>query len=315
MLRSVMKVVDQASWDWLAPVCVVSVVALAIVGILAGPALPMSAFFLVPLFALAVVGGPRAALFIAVEVSVARTVVLVAVSDDATLFTAVWMFGSCLLTYWLIGGLVAVLAERLREEELVGRLDPLTGLGNARWFYERAEHERAQLLGAPFVVAYLDVDNFKDVNDVRGHSGGDAALVDVATTMASALRTDDIVARLGGDEFLVLLPMTDATTGHELLAMLHTRLAVEVGERWGIGFSIGAVACDSWDASVDALVHLADQTMYKAKSRGRGTIVEVGQPAGAPPAEDVPLQRRVPGYDRRRAAAGARAADKAAASF
>ncbi|HTC77354.1 MAG TPA: diguanylate cyclase, partial [Terriglobales bacterium] len=105
------------------------------------------------------------------------------------------------------------LAAALAAEKELSRSDPLTGLPNRRAFYEvaLAEADRARRYRHPLSLAYLDVDNFKQVNDDYGHDAGDELLVRVAEVLRRNLRNNDIVARLGGDEFAMLLPETPAS--------------------------------------------------------------------------------------------------------
>ena len=97
-----------------------------------------------------------------------------------------------------------------RERELSGT-DVLTGIRNARSFREvlGAEIERSKRFQRPFTVAYLDLDNFKTVNDCHGHEHGDELLRLVGNTILTGIRKTDTVARLGGDEFALLLPETE----------------------------------------------------------------------------------------------------------
>lgn len=120
-------------------------------------------------------------------------------------------------------------AALIKEQELA-RIDPLTHVSNRRAFYELAEIEivRARRNGCPLSVAYMDVDNFKFVNDDLGHATGDLVLVTIASTLRSELRASDIVARLGGDEFAILLPETDAESAQAVLDKLRARLLATV---------------------------------------------------------------------------------------
>jgi diguanylate cyclase (GGDEF)-like protein len=105
---------------------------------------------------------------------------------------------------------VSALKGALEREKEVSRTDLLTGLPNRRHFFELVSGEirRNHRYDEPFSIAYLDIDNFKTVNDLRGHAEGDKLLRLVAAVISAAIRETDIVARLGGDEFALLLPET-----------------------------------------------------------------------------------------------------------
>jgi diguanylate cyclase (GGDEF)-like protein len=190
-------------------------------------------------------------------------------------------FGTFLSLVLVLGAL----RSRLEGEELLARTDALTHIANRRAFFEAAglEVERARRTGRPLTVAYVDCDDFKDVNDRLGHSEGDALLVAAASTLRSATRAVDAVARLGGDEFGLLLPETDAREAEALLARLRAALLAEMARnRWAVGFSIGAATFGTPPASVDEMMARADELMYAAKRTKKGSI-RVGVFAGPPP--------------------------------
>src|SRR5260370_18147291 len=114
----------------------------------------------------------------------------------------------------------------LEAEKKLARSAVLTDLANRRAFYERAEQERkrAARYGRPLSLAYIDLDNFKQVNDTRGHDAGDQVLISVATVLKNNLRAEDLAARLGGDEFALLLPEAGDAAGAFVIHKLHRLL-------------------------------------------------------------------------------------------
>src|SRR3569623_521588 len=149
-------------------------------------------------------------------------------ADPAAPFTLlVWngVVRFCVLT--LVSSLAARLHAGVRRERALARTDPLPGAANGRTFYETAASEaaRAGRTGRPITLAYLDLNDFKPLNDRQGHATGDAALGCVAQTAHLLLRCADLQARLGGDEFALLMPDTD---GEGALAVLH-RLQEQMG--------------------------------------------------------------------------------------
>ena len=132
-------------------------------------------------------------------------------------------------------GSVALLAaaqrDWLRRERAISRTDGLTGLLNGRGFYEAAAVElaRSSRYRHPLTLAYVDLDDFKEINDRLGHARGDAVLVAVAHALRRACRSTDLVGRLGGDEFVVLFPETDRDAAEAALVKLRSR-SQEVGE-------------------------------------------------------------------------------------
>jgi len=173
--------------------------------------------------------------------------------------------------------------ERLAEEAV---RDPLTGLPNRRYFSETVQHAlaRSARSGRPIALLLLDVDHFKDINDVHGHPAGDQLLVDLAQRLRSASRPGDTVCRLGGDEFVVLaeelhhldeaLVMAErvnaAAVGTYTFGKVEERIEVQVGLSIGVSTMIGP-------GDPDTLLSTADHALYEAKGRGRGRV-EVFQP-------------------------------------
>ena len=181
-------------------------------------------------------------------------------------------------------GAVALLGasqRRWRERErALSRTDDLTGLPNRRGFYEAAAVElaRSARYRRPLTVAYVDLDDFKAVNDRLGHARGDRVLVAVAHALRRASRSTDLVARLGGDEFVVLLPETGGAAAEAALLKLRTRLLEAGGDATRVTASIGAVSFGTPPADVETLVHEADRAMYAVKTDGKNAVrhVEVG---------------------------------------
>jgi len=161
-----------------------------------------------------------------------------------------------------------------RERELA-RSDVLTGAPNARAFYEVADAEiaRARRYTHPFSVAYLDLDDFKLVNDRLGHLAGDAVLRSVARALSGVMRSSDVVARLGGDEFVVLLPEASAASARLATEKLRRALAdVVPAHGWRMTASIGVATFLVPPESVDELLGAVDRLMYRAKQAGKNGV-------------------------------------------
>jgi diguanylate cyclase (GGDEF)-like protein len=167
------------------------------------------------------------------------------------------------------------LRSSLDRERSLARVDPLTGLANARVFRESVERELARSKRYRHVVslAYIDVDNFKWVNDNRGHQGGDNLLTQLGELLRGKLRGTDTVARLGGDEFAVLMPETKADTATLALEKVRASLRLLAKqEALPVTLSIGVVEFERFPGDADAMLHAADELMYRAKSTGKDAI-------------------------------------------
>lgn len=167
--------------------------------------------------------------------------------------------------------------DHLEEQRQKALIDPLTGLPNRAGWSERLELEMArwQRYGGELLLAVLDIDHFKRINDGYGHLAGDKVLKIVAGELAKRLRKTDFIARFGGEEFVLLVPSTPIAGGQQLLQTLldgveqcpfHFR-----GERVTITLSAGLAVFTGEEGS-DKVFERADQALYRAKSGGRNRV-------------------------------------------
>jgi diguanylate cyclase (GGDEF)-like protein len=170
-------------------------------------------------------------------------------------------------------------AARQRAQDLAWR-DELTGLLNRRRFIELGQREMdlAHRSGSPLAVAVLDLDDFKRINDVFGHSAGDSVLQAAAAACRRALRSTDLIARWGGEEFAMALPCTGEdgaleVAGRILGALAGGAAAPRAGSPIGCTASIGVAFLDSRSKTVFDLLGLADAAMYEAKKAGKNRVV------------------------------------------
>lgn len=171
--------------------------------------------------------------------------------------------------------LLAAVRNRLEWEATQARTDHLTRAANRRYFYvlAQAEMNRLARYHHPFTVAYIDVDNFKAVNDRFGHHEGDRLLCVIAAKIQKVLRNNDTVARLGGDEFAILLSETDYGASEEVILKLRDLLLQTMRQRqWPVTFSIGAITFKAPPQDVDEMIRMADGLMYSVKHGGKNRI-------------------------------------------
>jgi diguanylate cyclase (GGDEF)-like protein len=198
-----------------------------------------------------------------------------------------------ILTTWMAGRIIRPAAElessrsKLRDlyehaKEAATR-DSLTGLGNHRSYQETlaALVEANRRYGTSFALITLDVDEFKRINDTRGHAIGDNLLSEVGRLIRGLTRSTDSGYRIGGDEFAILLPHADAQAGRAVAARLLRRGLEGHGKTAytePISFSIGVTACPEYGTSRVELTAQADAALYRSKHGGR-TLVSVYDPA------------------------------------
>ena len=167
----------------------------------------------------------------------------------------------------------ARLGELLTGAEKLARTDPLTGLPNRRAFLERLGDEllRARRNASPVCIAYLDIDNFKKLNDARGHVEGDEFLKHAAAAIKDTVRETDVAARLGGDEFAVLFTDAKRIAVDPLALRLLARMRA-LGDRHpglDLGASVGMAWFEQPPEGPEQLLQRADKAMYAAKSAGK----------------------------------------------
>jgi diguanylate cyclase (GGDEF)-like protein/PAS domain S-box-containing protein len=182
----------------------------------------------------------------------------------------------------LCHGFLVDITDRKELEQQLNLLafhDPLTGLANRALFGDRLDHAFAgsARTGLYPAVLYLDLDDFKEVNDSLGHSGGDRLLQVVGERLRAAVRPTDCVARLGGDEFAILLedvsgPSVAIAAADRLLELLRRPIELEGQERIALA-SVGIAVAGAATASPDGLLRDADAAMYRAKASGRNRWV------------------------------------------
>ena len=258
---------------------------LGVADYLNGPDVSFLIFYAVPVFVAAWYAGRRAGLWMCAASGLAWLVGAYATTGH---------FSSPVIAYWnaavrlgfivILAHLVASFKISLEHERELARTDYLTGALNGRSFRELAGAEiiRARRHSHPFTVAFMDVDDFKLVNDRHGHSAGDRLLKAVADSVRQTVRAVDSVARLGGDEFAVLMPETGEAAAQVVVRRVRRELREAARkEGWPVTFSAGVITWVEPPAGVDEMLRAADELMYAAKRLGKGIIRHAVSP---PPA-------------------------------
>ena len=151
--------------------------------------------------------------------------------------------------------------------------DSLTGLVNRRYAEKRLEEAlaAARRSGQELVLALMDVDRFKQINDVYGHAAGDRVLRTIAGALRHAFRSSDVLSRFGGDEFFILFPESDPSATLDRLAQFHATLSIS--DPVPTTISIGVATWPADGDGADELFAAADKRLYQAKEAGRARIV------------------------------------------
>lgn len=191
--------------------------------------------------------------------------------------------GSLLHYYRLTRHLKIEIAQRRKAEARLKTLvntDHLTGLCNRRNFYLQSAREHARFLRyrQSYALLVIDVDWFKQINDVHGHLCGDQVLMEIALRLQREARNTDCLARLGGEEFVFLMPNTDLSGAMQIaerirLGIADTPFELDASTAIEVTISIGVAICTAQDAVFEAVLNRADQALYTAKGSGRNRVV------------------------------------------
>ncbi len=279
------RAAPRAPWARLPPAAwtvggLVLVLCVGVVDYLTGTDVSLILLYLAPIGAATWYAGLRAGVALSLAGAVVSSVAdtwhrVVASADPLPVGVLGWNALIQLGTSIALVLVLNLLRTRLQAEEQLARTDTLTRIANRRAFIEAAQHEleRARRNRQPLTLVYVDIDDFKDVNDQLGHAEGDALLVVVARTLRDGTRAVDAVARLGGDEFGLLLPETDAEMAEALLSRLQATLVEAMArDGWNVRFSTGAAVFEMPAASVDEMMARADELMYAAKRATKGSV-------------------------------------------
>ena len=254
----------------------VLVLFLWVIDYLTGPDFSFVVFYLFPVFLVTWFAGKNAGIAISLMSGFAWFVADLLTMSGAGHPSIPYLNLVSKLGFFLIVNLtVSSLRASLEKEREMARTDFLTQVANSRYFAEIASTEikRAGRYQHPFTVAYLDIDDFKSVNDRWGHSTGDELLALAADTIRKNIRATDSIARLGGDEFALLLPETGYEAASVVIQKVHQSLQAAMGrQEWPVTFSIGVVTFLTPPDSVDGMIKVADAFMYSVKHSGKNRI-------------------------------------------
>jgi diguanylate cyclase (GGDEF)-like protein len=252
------------------------VLVLGVIDYISGIELNISLFYLIPIFMVVWFTNGEMGLVFSFASTMVGFIVnyssgLTYSSPSIYVLNTILRLGFYLVVVWL----GATLKKTYTVNRELARSDYVTGAISIRYFYELAQIElkRAQRHQLPFTLAYIDLDNFKTVNDRLGHSTGDRVLRAVTDGISRQVRPADLVARLGGDEFALLLPETDGDAAKTVINKVHTCLVNEMLRNgWMVTFSVGVVTFNEVPKTVDEMVKLADNAMYSVKAAGKNGV-------------------------------------------
>lgn len=201
-----------------------------------------------------------------------------AVSDAMALDSFITDITVGLISALLVGTLANAVRHNHLELAALSQTDSLTKLQNRRGFEAKveAEMERQKRYGGTFSLVLIDLDNFKQLNDSRGHAEGDRALRVIGEILQGSTRDSDTSARLGGDEFSVLLPNTRRSECEIVCGQLVSKIQSRMLQlHLEVTASLGASTFDHPPESLASAFQIVDKAMYAAKAKGRNTAVSI----------------------------------------
>jgi diguanylate cyclase (GGDEF)-like protein len=247
-----------------------------VIDYLTGKEISITLFYLIPIFLVVWFADERLGLVISAVSAITWFLTDFANSRNYSNIT-IYVWNTLIrLGFFIVGSrLLSELKKALRANQLLARVDYVTGAVSVRYFYELVQTEvsRSQRSKRPLTLAYIDLDNFKAINDRLGHITGDKVLRVITESVQRHIRPSDIFARLGGDEFILLLPETGAEEVRQVLARIHLSLVNEMLRYgWVVTFSIGVVTFNQLPRSVDEMVKIADDVMYSVKTTTKNGV-------------------------------------------
>ena len=258
---------------------VLLVCVLGYVDILTGYDIRLGVFYLVPVALATWRAGLAAGLWLslvsAIGMLIADSVNTSDSANPAHELVPYWNTAIRIGYFAVVAGILAALNGSLERERRRAREDALTGVPNRRAFIDlaRNEIERSGRHHHPLSLAYVDCDNFKDVNDRFGHGTGDQVLKLVAMTLSERLRKSDVIARIGGDEFVILLPQTSPSAAVEVIQSLQAALAERMrAHGWSVTVSVGACTFLTPPETLEYALKVSDDLLYVAKRRGKNAV-------------------------------------------
>jgi len=241
-----------------------------------GPLAPFTFLYLVPIILAAFCLNLQWACFFSLMAAIGGIPVFYQLLDMFEPATVSFNFFSEATIFFTVTFLSTQLKKLLDDFQLHASEDSLTKAHSRWYFYEMCNLElaRSYRYKHPMTIAFIDLDNFKDVNDIQGHEKGDRLLFSIAATIKADLREGDFLGRLGGDEFVVLLVEADQEEGEITISRIRDNLLEAMAKSYQkVTFSIGVVTyLADKPSSVDQLLALADRSMYKIKNTTKNAV-------------------------------------------
>jgi len=255
------------------------VVIVFIIDHLLGRQIRTSILLMLPVVIASWYGSARTGIFLCFIISVIWIIYYMSfINADSFETNNWWNFVIVIISCLIVSITVGNFKKAYLFEENAADTDKLTGLSNLRGFYEKLTEEshRARRYKHKLSVVYIDIDNFKKINDSLGHDTGDQLLKEVATILLSNFRDTDTVGRIGGDEFVCLLPETESSSTKNIVLKVISTLSDSMKSNgWDVSFSIGVVSFEQIPNTIKQTLKIADELMYTIKNGTKDDVAYI----------------------------------------
>ena len=275
-MKTIFNILDKRPYSLIWWSSLILVMIITGVNIAVGDAISVEPFFVLPILLASWYGSKRSGVLLAVFSTLMWAISEIIINPYK--FSAgniIYNGVSYLVAYSLLAVLITNFRSVHRVEVVAADTDNLTNILNSRGFYAKFANELLRSIRYEhiFSLAYIDIDNFKYINDSLGHPIGDKLLVEVAKCLKSTLRATDTVARLGGDEFACLLPETKQAAAKKAFSKVRNLLLKNMkSHKWDVSFSIGMVTFEIPPDDIKEAIKIADDLMYDVKKSKKNDI-------------------------------------------
>jgi len=256
--------------------CLLAVLFISFVHTLIHPELSLSIFYLFPISIVAWFIGMWAGILLSLISAVGWLISdILFISSSTVSLIPYYNESFRFIVFLFIVFIISKLHLLYETQKELSVTDQLTGIINRRGFIILAntELERSRRFSKPLSILYIDLDNFKVVNDNFGHDVGDKLLYQVVKTIKNNIRSFDIFSRLGGDEFIILLPETGAKSARSVADKLKKVVFEKMKYyNWPVTISVGLAIYNKSPDTVEELIKVSDQLMYFAKQDGKNSV-------------------------------------------
>ena len=276
MVRKIFKLFEARSPLFWIITSIALVGMLGVVDYLTGNEVSFSLFYLIPISLTAWYVNPGLGLSISLLSAAAWLVADLSVGESYS--HPIIYFWNTLIRlgfFFIVTYLMSELHKTQKAVQTLARTDHITGAINSRYFHELLgiELSRSNRYKRPFTLVYLDLDNFKQVNDRFGHTEGDQLIAFIADELKRPLRNTDVVSRLGGDEFAILFPEAGQQEAEAIISKIYSHLIEQLRQKYPfVTFSAGAVTYIATPISTEEAIKIADELMYSVKNSTKNGV-------------------------------------------